>query len=148
LNNPFPALNQSYWTQIREPGQLSGGIWRWVKMGKLIVCLAMLGFFMGFAAGCSEPVKQEQGTEQSIGLRKQHDTRFFILCKNGRGEYYEKSLHKSDQITCGEKTFQLEDFENICKTDCYIAFPGKEKELSKYLKKMGKGKSYLLTNTK
>jgi hypothetical protein len=117
-------------------------------MGKLIVSLVMLAFFMALAAGCPEPVKQEQGNEQSIGIKRQHDTRFFILCKNSRGEYYEKSLHRSDQITCEGKTFQLEDFATICKTDCYIAFPGKEKELNNYLKKLGKREGYLLTNTK
>jgi hypothetical protein len=105
-------------------------------MRNLVLPIAVLLLFLGFFSGCSESSYQDQGNEIPIGVRKQHDTRVFILCKDGQGKYYERSLHKSAQLICGGKTFKLEDFANICKGDCYIAFPGQEKELKKYLKKL------------
>ncbi len=106
-------------------------------MGKLIVSIAMLLCLLGLPAGCADSSKQDQGKEILIGVRKQHDTRVSILCKDNQREYYEKSLHKSAEVTCGGKTFKMEDLANICKGDCYIAFPGQERELEKYLKKTG-----------
>jgi len=94
----------------------------------------MLVFFLVLTAGCGDLSKQELGKEKLIKVRKQHDTRVFILCKDRRGKYYEKSLHISDQVNCGGKTLKLEDVVNICKADCYIAFPGQEKELENYIK--------------
>jgi hypothetical protein len=70
-------------------------------------------------------------------VRKQHDTRLYVLCKDGRGYYHEESFHISAQVMCGGKIFNLEDFAPICKEDCYIALPGQERELEKYLKKIG-----------
>ncbi len=110
-------------------------------MKKLVVTIVVLVFFLGLSAGCGDSSKQGQEHEKLIGVRKQHDTRVFILCKDSRGEYSERSLHKSAQVICGGKTFKLEDFVNICKTDCYIAFPGREKELEDYLKKLKKSEN-------
>ena len=107
-------------------------------MRNLGVTIIVLILFLAFLGGCADSSKQEQGNERLIGVRKQHDTRVFILCKDSQGKYYERSLHKSAQVICGWKTFKLEDFANICKGDCYIAFPGQEKELKRYLKKLKK----------
>jgi hypothetical protein len=106
-------------------------------MKKLVVSIVAMVFFLGLPGGCTDSSKQEQGNEISIGVKKQHDTRVFILCKDCQGKYYEKSLHKSAEVTCGGKTYRLEDFAPICRDDCYIAFPGQERELEKYLKKIG-----------
>jgi hypothetical protein len=105
------------------------------EMRRLVVSVVVLVFFLGLPGGCVDSSKQEQKNEKTIGVRKQHDTRVFILCKDKQGQYFEKSFHKSEQVICGGKTFKLEDFVTICKTDCYIAFPGQEKELENYLKK-------------
>ena len=105
-------------------------------MRKLAVSIVVLVFFLGLPGGCADSSKPKQGNEKLIGVRKQHDTRVFILCKGSRGEYYENSFHKSAQVICGGKTFNLEDFTTICKPDCYIAFPGQEKELENYLKEL------------
>jgi hypothetical protein len=85
------------------------------EMRKFIVNIAMLVFVLVLTAGCTDSSKQELGNEKSIGIRKQHDTRVFLLCKDSRGEYYEKSLHKSAQVTCGGKTFKIEEFATSCK---------------------------------
>jgi hypothetical protein len=103
-------------------------------MKKLVVSIVVLFFFLGLPGGCTDSSKQEQGNERVIGVRKQHDTRVFILCEDSRGNFYEKSLHKSGHVICGRKTFNLKDFAKACKRNCYIAFPGQEKELEKYLK--------------
>jgi hypothetical protein len=65
---------------------------------------------------------------------KHHDTRVLVICKDSRGAFYKKSLHKSESVTCGDTTFKLEDFSRIGENDCYVAFPGQEKELELYLK--------------
>jgi hypothetical protein len=106
-------------------------------MKKLVVSIVVIVFFLGLPGGCTDSSRQEQGNEILIGVKKQHDTRLYVLCEDSRGVYHEKSLHKSAEVTCGGKTFKMEDYENICKEDCYIAFPGQERELEKYLKKIG-----------
>jgi hypothetical protein len=103
-------------------------------MRKLAVSIIVLVFFLGLAGGCGDSSKQEK--YKLIGARKQHATRIFILCKDSHGEYYVKSLHNSCRVICGKRTLNLEDFATHCKNDCYIAFPGQEKELQIYLKKM------------
>jgi hypothetical protein len=107
-----------------------------MEMRKSAISIVALVFLLGLLGGCTDSSKHDQGNEILIGVRKQHDTRVFILCKDSQGKYYEKSLHKSADVICGGKTFKMEDFANICKEDCYIAFPGQEKELEKYLKKI------------
>ena len=107
-------------------------------MGKLVTGIILLVCFLGLPGGCTDSSKLEQGNEKAIGARKQHDTRLFILCKDSEGQYYEKSLHKSAQVVCAGKTFKMEDFAMICKSDCYVAFPGQEVELENYLKKSQK----------
>jgi hypothetical protein len=119
-----------------EAGRLSYRLKEGREIRKLMVSIVVLVFFLGLPGGCADSSRHKQGNEKPIGIRKQHDTRVFILCKDSQGEYYEKSLHKSAQVICGGKTFKLKDYTSICKTDCYIAFPGQEKELEKYLKKL------------
>jgi hypothetical protein len=103
-------------------------------MRKLAVSIIVLVFFLGLAGGCGDSSKQEK--YKLIGARKQHAARIFILCKDSHGEYYVKSLHRSCRIICGKRTFKLEDLASHCKKNCYIAFPGQEKELAIYLKKI------------
>jgi len=131
-----------------RPRQLFHRLQEGRKMRKLVVTIVALVFFLGLPGGCADSSKQKQGNEKPIGVRKQHDTRVFILCKDSRGEYYEKSLHKSAQVICGEKIFNLENFATICKEDCYIAFPGQEKELENYLIKLKNREDYFLMNSK
>ena len=90
-----------------RPRQLFHRLQEGRKMRKLVVTIVALVFFLGLPGGCADSSKQKQGNEKPIGVRKQHDTRVFILCKDSRGEYYEKSLHKSAQVICGEKIFNL-----------------------------------------
>ena len=102
-------------------------------MKKLVAIMVVLVFYLNLFPGCVDSSKQEQENEMVVGAMKQHDTRVVVLCKNKKGQYLEKSLHKSESVTCGDSTFKLEDFGKVTVTDHYIAFPGQEKELENYL---------------
>jgi hypothetical protein len=56
-----------------------------------------------------------------------------VVCRDSQGQYSKRSLHKSERVTCGDLTFRLEDFAQICE-DHYVALPGQERELEEYLK--------------
>jgi hypothetical protein len=105
---------------------------------KIIVIIVALVFFLELLPGCVNSPNQEQQKETMVGVKKQHDTRVVIVCKQTNGQYLEKSLHISQSVTCGGSIFKLEDFVKIGKDDRYIAFPGQEKELKKYLIKVEK----------
>ncbi len=85
--------------------------------------------------GCSSSAMPEK--EEPIGAIRQHDTRVILICRDKQGEYHEKSLHISESVTCGEKTFKMEELARKAQDDLYFAFPGQKKELKKYLKKKG-----------
>ena len=104
-------------------------------MQKLVVLMVALVFSLNLFPGCVNSSKQEEKDEIPVGARKQHDTRVFVVCKNGNGQYLEKSLHISQSVNCGKSTFCLKDFVRLKKEDQYIAFPGQEKELKIYLTK-------------
>jgi len=117
--------------------------WRvWLQEGKevkqIVVIIIASVFSFNLFPGCVNSSKQDQSDEIPVGARKQHDTRVVVVCKNRNGQYIEKSLHVSQSVTCGGATFELKDFTNIKKEDQYIAFPGQENELMKYLKKLEK----------
>jgi len=97
-------------------------------------------FFLGLITGCGGSSLPE--SEKLIGARRQHDTRLLIICKDSQGHYYERSMHQSELVTCGNATFRCEDLAKIGETDCYIAFPGQEKEMLAYLK--GKGEQKII----
>ncbi len=84
-------------------------------------------------AGCGDSAAPRPKVDKPFAAIKQHDTRVLVVCKDGQGRYSTKSLHKSARVTCGGLTFRLEDFAKICE-DHYVALPGQEKELEKYLK--------------
>jgi hypothetical protein len=107
-------------------------------MRNSIVSMVVLIFFLLLPGGCTDSPKHEPGNETLIGIKKQHDTRVFILFKDSRGDYHEKSFHESAEVICGGTKFKMKDFKRICKTDCYIAFPGQEKEIERYLIKFQK----------
>ncbi|MGO9622021.1 MAG: hypothetical protein ACLPT6_11525 [Desulfobaccales bacterium] len=109
-------------------------------MKNLLVVLAALLFFAEVLAGCGDAPAPPQGKEQPIAVIKQHDTRMLVVCKDNPGHYSEKSLNNSESITCGDVTYKMEDYAKICKRDCYIALPGKEKELEEYLNKVNLAK--------
>jgi hypothetical protein len=92
-------------------------------------------FLLGVIVGCTDSAGPEN--ETPIGLRNQHDTRVFLICKDIRGHFIEKSLHISESVRCGKKTFRLADFAAMGSTERYIAFPGQENELKKYLQEKG-----------
>ncbi len=71
-------------------------------MKKIVVIIVASVFFLGLFFGCVNSSKQEPEKETPVGARKQHDTRVVVVCKNGKGRYLEKSLHKSESVTCGE----------------------------------------------
>ena len=104
-------------------------------MKKLVVMMVALGFYLILFPGCVNSSKQEEPNEIPVGARKQHDTRVIIVCKDGNGQYSEKSLHISQSVTCGGSTFKLEDFTKLQTADRYVAFPGQENELNRYLTK-------------
>ncbi len=96
------------------------------------VLAAALILFPAVLAGCGDAAVPKPETEKPFAAIKQHDTRVVVVCKGSQGQYYTKSLHKSERVTCDNLTFRLEDFGKICE-DHYVAFPGQEKELEKYL---------------
>ena len=102
-------------------------------MKKIIVLIVGLVFYLNLFPGCVNSSKQEETNEIPVGARKQHDTRVIIVCKDGNGQYSEKSLHISQSVTCGGLTYKLEDFAKLQMADRYVAFPGQENELKKYL---------------
>jgi hypothetical protein len=102
-------------------------------MRKLIVPMVALVFFLGLTGGCADSSNQKTGNEEPIGVRKQHDTRVIILYKDSLGRYNERSFHESAQLLCAGKIVKIKDYSTICKADRYIAFPGHEKELDRYL---------------
>ena len=95
-------------------------------------------FLLKLFPGCANSSKQEPENETPVGVKKQHDTRVVIVCKDGNGQYLEKSLHISQSVNCGKAIFKLEDFAKSKTEDRYIAFPGQENELKKYLIKVKK----------
>ena len=102
-------------------------------MKKIVVIMVVLVFYLNLFPGCVDSLKQEEINEIPVGVRKQHDTRVVMVCKDSNGQYLEKSLHISQSVTCGKSTFKLEDFTKLQTADRYVAFPGQEKELKKYL---------------
>jgi hypothetical protein len=105
---------------------------------KIFIIMVAVVFLLELLPGCVNSSKQEQENETPVAVKKQHDTRVVIVCKKSNGQYLEKSLHISQSVTCGGSTFKLEDFAKTKAEDRYIAFPGQEKELNKYLKKVTK----------
>lgn len=105
-------------------------------MKKIVIVVAALVLFPGVLAGCGNSPTQPQEVEKPFAAMKQHDTRVVVVCRGSQGQYYTKSLHKSESVTCGDLTFRLEDFAKIC-DDHYVALPGQEKELEAYLKQAG-----------
>ena len=106
-------------------------------MKKKAAAFVAFFFLLGVIVGCSDSSGLEN--ETPIGVRNQHDTRVFIICKDIRGHFIEKSLHISASVRCGKKTFRLADFAAVGSRERYIAFPGQEKELERYLKEKGEG---------
>jgi hypothetical protein len=104
-------------------------------MKKIVVIMVVLVFYLNLFPGCVNSSKQEETNEIPVGAKKQHDTRVLLVCKDGKGQYLEKSLHISQSVTCGGSTFKLEDFAKLQMADQYVAFPGQENELKKYLTK-------------
>jgi hypothetical protein len=102
---------------------------------KIVILVAALVLFPEVLAGCGNSPTPPQAVEKPFAAMKQHDTRVVVVCRGSQGQYYQKSLHKSASVTCGELTFRLEDFANIGEKGHYVAFPGQEKELEAYLKK-------------
>lgn len=102
-------------------------------MKKIVMVVAALVLFPQVLAGCGNSPAPPQEVEKPFAAMKQHDTRVVVVCRGTQGQYYKKSLHKSERVTCGELTLRLEDFAKIC-DDRYVAFPGQEKELEEYLK--------------
>jgi hypothetical protein len=92
--------------------------------------LAAAIFLAGLIGACGESSRPQ---EKVIGAIRQHDTRVIIVCQDSQGHYYEKSLHHSESVVCGKTTFRCEDLARMGEQDCYIAFPGQEGELQKYL---------------
>ena len=109
-------------------------------MKKIVVIMVVLVFYLNLFPGCVDSLKQEEINEIPVGARKQHDTRVVVVCKDGNGQYLEKSLHISQSVTCGSSIFKLEDFAKLQTADRYIAFPGQENELKKYLTKIDQPK--------
>ena len=109
-------------------------------MKKIVMVVAALVLFPEMLAGCGNSPAPPQEVEKPFAAMKQHDTRVVVVCKGSQGQYYKKSLHKSESVTCGDLTFRLEDFAKISETDRYVAFPGYEKELEEYLKVMNEEK--------
>ena len=107
-------------------------------MKKIIVLIIAIVFFLELFPGCANSPNQEQENEIPVGLMKQHDTRVVIVCKKNNGQYLEKSLHISESVKCGGAIFKLKDFAKLEKESRYIAFPGQENELKKYLIKTEK----------
>jgi hypothetical protein len=105
---------------------------------KIIVIIIALVFFLELFPGCANSPNQEQENEIPVGLMKQHDTRVVIVCKKNDGQYLEKSLHISESVKCGKAIFNMKDFAKLGKESRYIAFPGQENELKKYLTKIEK----------
>ena len=85
--------------------------------------------------GCFDSSVHED--ETPIGVKRQHDTRVLLICKDKQGKYHEESIHTSRSVTCGKTTFKLNDFAKMKQQDSYIAFQGQENELRKYLKAKG-----------
>jgi len=102
-------------------------------MKKIVVLAAALVCFTAVLAGCGDAPGQPPENEKPFAAIKQHDTRVLVVCRDSQGQYLKKSLHKSERITCGDLTFRLEDYAKICE-DHYVALPGQEKELERYLK--------------
>ncbi len=109
-------------------------------MKNLVVVLAALVFFAEVLAGCGDSSTPPQDNEKPIAVIKQTDTRMLVVCKDSQGHYSEKSLNNSESITCGDVTYKMDDYAKVCKRDCYIALPGKEKELEEYLNKVNLAK--------
>ena len=105
-------------------------------MKKIVVIMVALVFYLNLFPGCVNSLEQEEINEIPVGARKQHDTRVVIVCKDSNGQYLEKSLHISQSVTCGGSTFKLEDFVKLQMANRYVAFPGQENELKKYLTKI------------
>ncbi|MCX5888633.1 MAG: hypothetical protein NTY36_04185 [Deltaproteobacteria bacterium] len=108
-------------------------------MKKLVFVVAALVLFPEVLAGCGNSPTQPQEDEKPFAAIKQHDTRVVVVCRDSQGQYYKKSLHKSEKVTCGDLSFRLEDYAKIC-DDHYVALPGQEKELEAYLQKAGEPK--------
>ena len=104
------------------------------EVKKIVILIAALALFPAVLAGCGNSPASPQEVEKAFAAMKQHDTRVVVVCRGSQGQYYKKSLHKSESVTCGDATFRLEDFAKIRETDRYVAFPGYEKELEEYLK--------------
>jgi hypothetical protein len=102
-------------------------------MKKLFLMALVLIFLSTIGPGCVNSSQQADDKETPVGVRKQHDTRVTIICVNSQGRYLEKSLHKSEIVTCGKHKYKLNDFVELATTGNYIAFPGREPELIKYL---------------
>ena len=105
-------------------------------MKKIVAIMVALVFYLNLFPGCVDSSKQEEINEIPVGARKQHDTRVVIVCRDSNGQYSEKSLHISQSVTCGGSTYKLEDFAKLQNADRYVAFPGQENELKKYLTKI------------
>jgi hypothetical protein len=103
---------------------------------KIVVIMAAFVFYLNMLHGCVNSSKQEEQNEIPVGAKKQHDTRVIIICKDANGQYSEKSLHISQNVTCGGSTFKLKDFARLHNSDQYVAFPGQQEELQKYLTKI------------
>ena len=103
-------------------------------MKKIVMVVAALVLFPEVLAGCGNSPTPPQEVEKPFAAMKQHDTRVVVVCRGSQGQYYKKSLHKSESVTCGDLTFRLEDFAKICEMTVMLPFPGQEKELEEYLK--------------
>ena len=104
-------------------------------MKKIVAIMVVIVFYLNLFPGCVDSSKQEEINEIPVGARKQHDTRVVIVCKDSNGQFSEKSLHISQSVTCGGSTYKLEDFAKLQMADRYVAFPGQENELNRYLTK-------------
>ncbi len=101
----------------------------------IVVVVAALFLLPGALAGCGNSPPPPE-IEKPFAAIKQHDTRVVVICRDSQGQYFKKSLHKSELVTCGDLTFRLEDFARICE-DHYVALPGQEKEFEEYLRISG-----------
>ncbi len=103
-------------------------------MNRNLIRLIAFAFFMVTVTACSGSSAPDK--DEPIGAIRQHDTRIILICRDNQGEFHEKSLHISESVTCGDKTFKMEDFARSPENS-YIAFPGQKNHLKEYLQKKG-----------
>jgi hypothetical protein len=82
--------------------------------------------------GCESSMQKEE----FIGVEEHHGTRINVICENKKGEFTEKTIHKSQVAVCGNAAIKAEDYLSGKKK--YGPLPGCEEKYKNYLSKKKK----------